>query len=431
MPERPPLRSANARTARTFCCALALVFLFAIPVSANSVLANDGWIVDRRRDPFPSEASHLVLPLPYSIPGVGSGLGVVLYETNHVFPHRAYFVALGGDVEARFASLEQVQLVERRLLLDLLAANVSRYQARSYTFRGMEAGSTDYRLLEFTKYDYYAPQLTLTYWERRLELYTQAAQSGARLERVRDRSGRAIGSFTEPQTSFTRQYRGGVRIDLTDEYYDPRKGVRLNTEYNDTPRQSPFVADFYTVDTRISGYLPVGQRSTWAFHAFQSDAIVRKTGDTRRSVLNLIDDPGCSDSNCLATRDALVNNDLAANRYGTATTLGGDTFLRGYPADRFKGAHTLYVSTELRINLTEEATPFDYVFFRDVRTGFQIAPFYEAGSVSETERSLGSRWKDDAGVGFRLVTASGSVYRVDIAVGSEGVVPTLTVFYPW
>jgi hypothetical protein len=403
------------------------------PAYPGAAQSAEGWVVDRRRDPFPSEESYLAIPLPYSIPGVGSGVGAVLYETNHYFPHRAYFVVIGGDVEAVFASVEQVQLVARRLLVDLFAADVTKLQVRNYPLRGMDTRSTDYQLLEFSNQQYYAPQLTLTYWERRIDLYVQAAQIGTRLERVRDRSGHVISTFTEPQSSFSRQYRGGMRLDLTDEYFDPRKGVRFVVEYTDSPRESAFQPDFYTVDTRLTGYLPVGSRSTWAFHAFQSDAIVRRTGETRKSVLNLVDNLGCqpADNACAAAQEAKVNNDLAANRNGTSTSLGGDTFLRGYPSDRFKGAHTLYVSTELRINLTDEQTPFDYFFFRDVRTGIQIAPFYEAGSVSETTGSLGARWKDDAGVGFRLVTASGSVYRADFAVGSEGVVPSVTVFYPW
>ncbi len=433
MPESPPRPWPRNRVLCVASVRSATVALLLAIAAASPAFAEDDWIVSRRKDPFPTTESYMVLPLPYSIPGVGSGLGAVLYETNHLFLHRAYLVAIGGDVEGTFVSLEQVHLVERRLLIDLFGASLAKYQARSYTFRGMDTDDGRYTLLDYNKYEYYAPQLTYTQWERRFELYAQAAQGGARLTKVRDSSGHVISTFTEPQTSYFVQYRGGVRIDLTDEYYDPRSGVRFVTEYNDSPRQVPSQPDFYTIDYRLTGYVPLGLRSTLGLHAFQSDAVVRQTGETRTAVLNRIDDLGCApaDATCMATQTALVNNDLAANRNGTSTQLGGDVYLRGYPAGRFKGAHTLYVSAELRINLTDEVTPFDYVFFRDVRTGIQVAPFYEAGSVAETVGSLGSRWKEDAGIGFRLVTASGSVYRVDIASGSEGTVPSLTVFYPW
>lgn len=418
---------------RTHARVLAIAALALSSAWAHSACAEDDWVVPRRRDPFPTTQSYLALPLPYSIPGIGSGAGVVLYETNHLFPHRAYLVFLQGDIEAVFGYIEQVQLVEKRLLFDLLSINISKFQSRNYAFRGMDTPGSAYTLLEFDKFDYVAPQLTYTRWERRLDFYVQVSQSGTSLKRVRDSAGHVISSFTEPQRAYAVQTRGGVRLDLTDEFYDPRQGVRLVTEYSDTPRQSALQPDFYTLDYRLSAYLPVGKQSTLAFHAFQSDAVVRKTGETHVAVLNQIDDLGCapSDSACLATQAAVVNNDLAANRNGTATTLGGDTYLRGYPADRFKGAHTLYGSVEMRWNLTDEFTPFDYLFFQDVRTGLQLAAFFEAGSVSEEVRSLGSHWKDDSGVGFRLVTASGSVYRADFAVGGEGASTVLTAFYPW
>jgi outer membrane translocation and assembly module TamA len=83
------------------------------------------------------------------------------------------------------------------------------------------------------------------------------------------------------------------------------------------------------------------------------------------------------------------------------------------------------------VNLTDEFTPFNYFFFKGVRTALQIAPFYEAGSVSETSGSLGQYWRTDAGIGIRLATASGAVYRVDIAEGDEGTATTIIFNYPW
>lgn len=401
--------------------------------AATDAGAEDGWLVPRRKDPFPAAESYLALPLPYSIPGIGSGFGALLYETNHLFSHRAYFAVLGGDIEATFAGIEQIPLIEKRLLVDLLNLSASKIQSRSYTLRGMDTDKNDYSLLEMNKFEYNSVQLTYTRPERRLDVYLQGIQQATRLTRVRDSSGNVISDFTEPQNSYTVQYRAGFRIDLTDEYYDPRSGVRFVTEYGDSPRQSSLQPDFFTLDYRLSAYLPVGQQSTLAFHAFQSDAVVRRAGETDIAALNRTNNLNCgpSDSACQASQAALVNNALAANSNGTSTGLGGDTYLRGYPSDRFKGAHTLYYSVELRANLTDEFTPFDYFFFKDVRTGLQVAPFYEAGSVSETVGSLGSRWKDDAGIGLRLITASGSVYRIDLAQGSEGTATSLTAFYPW
>ena len=82
-------------------------------------------------------------------------------------------------------------------------------------------------------------------------------------------------------------------------------------------------------------------------------------------------------------------------------------------------------------NITEEATPFDYFIWKAVRTGYQIAFFAELGTVSETSSQLWDETRNSVGLGFRLIAASGAVYRADIATGKEG--PELIVIfeYPW
>ena len=90
-----------------------------------------------------------------------------------------------------------------------------------------------------------------------------------------------------------------------------------------------------------------------------------------------------------------------------------------------------FVGVEYRWNMVDENTPFNYLFWKDVRTGKQIAFFAEAGSVAETSAELWDEYRDTVGVGFRLVTASGSVYRADIAYGDEGTELAVFFFYPW
>ena len=390
-------------------------------------------VPERRKDPFPSEESYLILPLPYSLPGIGSGLFLTAYETNYVFPHRAYALLIQGDAEGTIFGLEQVQLMPKRLLFDVFWQDINHASYRNYALRGMDTGKNDYSLLELSKVQDTQWQFTFTSWERRLEAFVNGLQEEVRVTRVRDPSGNAIADFAQPLKSTYQQYVAGLRLDLTDEYYDPRKGVRLVTEYTDTPRQDPDQPDFYVVTTRLAAYVPVGHQSTIAFTALQSDARVRSTGDTDLASLNRKNSLGCAPADlvCRGSQAALVANDLAANSHGTAQTLGGQNYLRAYPGSRFRGAHTLYYSVELRANLTDEFTPFDYVFFKDIRTGVQVAPFYEAGSVSETEGALGAKWRTDYGVGLRVVTASGTVYRVDVADSDEGSNVTIIVNYPW
>lgn len=125
--------------------------------------------------------------------------------------------------------------------------------------------------------------------------------------------------------------------------------------------------------------------------------------------------------------DAFINE----RRYGTASDLGGDRRLRSYPGGRYKGAHTIFVGAEYRWNITQETTPFDYLIWKDVRTGIQAAFFAEAGSVAEVSSNLWNEVRYSDGVGFRLLTGSGDVYRADIAAGNEGTEITVLFDYPW
>jgi len=129
----------------------------------------------------------------------------------------------------------------------------------------------------------------------------------------------------------------------------------------------------------------------------------------------------------------VIDNMVANNKYGTATSLGGFSRLRGYPQGRFKGAHTLFYGTELRWNLTDERTPFNIFVMKDVRTSVQVSLFYETGATSDVRSDISERknMRDSFGFGLRVVTASGIVFRGDIGFGKEGVAPEIFIGYPW
>jgi hypothetical protein len=191
------------------------------------------------------------------------------------------------------------------------------------------------------------------------------------------------------------------------------------------------------MDYSAAAYIPVGQRSTWAFNVFRSDAVVTRRGETNRQALqneiglNCESLPGESQNRAYC--DQVIDNMILENQFGTATQLGGFSRLRGYPQGRFKGAHTQFLGTEFRWNLNEEDRPFDLFIMKDVRTLMQVAFFYETGVSSDRSMDLWHRNKmrDTVGAGFRIVTASGAVLRADVGVGRDG--PGVAVFigYPW
>lgn len=425
-----PLGIRLPRIARALC---AIVLCAGVAGACGKALfAEDGFPVERRKDQFPSEPLYLVLPIPYSLPGIGSGWALTLYEANYGFYHRAYAIAVTGEAQGTILGLEQAALVPRHLLLDLYGEQIGKAVVNAYTLRGMNTGKNDY-FLEQAQYDFYAPRLTLSFWERRFEAYVESGQSEARVSKVLDRTGVLISQFAHPLKYFQTNTVGNVQLDLSDDLVDPRRGVRLYTRQIDFPPQNATQPDFYVVTTSLFAYLPVGRQSTIAITGFQSDAYVRKAGLIDINALMQQYAQICAQpvGACKAGEAALINNQLAANTHGTSQSLGGQNYLRAYPGNRFQGAHTLYAAVEFRWNLTDEFTPFNYWFFKGVRTGIQIAPFYETGSVSETSGSLGQRWRSDVGVGLRIITASGAVYRADVATGDEGEATTVIFSYPW
>ncbi|MBU3917811.1 hypothetical protein KKA14_19980, partial [bacterium] len=79
----------------------------------------------------------------------------------------------------------------------------------------------------------------------------------------------------------------------------------------------------------------------------------------------------------------------------------------------------------------EDVVPFNFWIWKDIATGFQLAAFWETGSVAEEKKDLGIETRSTYGLGFRVVSASGSVYRMDQAFGNEGAEFIMIVSYPW
>ncbi len=98
---------------------------------------------------------------------------------------------------------------------------------------------------------------------------------------------------------------------------------------------------------------------------------------------------------------------------------------------RYRGAHTRFFGTEFRWNLTDEKTPFNIWFLKDIRTAFQIAFFYEIGSIADHEEDLFEETRNSVGVGFRAAMASGFIFRFDVATGEEGSEFVIFFDYPW
>jgi hypothetical protein len=399
--------------------------------SAGSTFSS---LPDRRKEQFQTSFGYALFPYPYNIPGIGGGIGLVGGAMNIANTYTdAYGIVYTGDVEGAAVGVADIHIIPRTLVLDFGLSRVNKATLQSYSARGMNTDKDDYRLLEIDNAENYGGRLTATFLERRIEVYGGWYENAAKLRSIRDKDGNLIvqvqdGARDRHQTTLV-----GTRFDLTDDYGDPRRGVRLDiTRFASPPTNSG--PDFAVIDYNLTGYLPIGKRNTWVFNHLRSDSLVNRQGETDPVIIQQQQGINCS---ALPTQlqqqycNQVVNNIIANNIYGTASSLGGLSRLRSYTQGRFSGAHTQFYGTEFRLNLTDESTPFDIFVMKDIRTAFQLAFFYEIGSTADLLQDVGKSWRDSYGIGLRMVTASGVVFRAEIANGQDGIAPTIFIGYPW
>ena len=424
------------RTTTRFALAACMLSAFAPVAVADEPSFGGLSAPERRRDQFPKDFGYAAFPYPYRLPGIGSGLSFAAGAFNIADTYAdAYGIVFTGDVKGGAAGVGDIHLVPRTLILDLGYSSISKAAFRSYAQRGMNTGKDDFRLIEVGDTEYYGARMTATFYDRRFETYGAWYQGASRVRSIRDKDGNVIIEAQDPPRDRGHTTLLGARVDLTDDYADPRRGLRLDVTRTQSPPRG-LGPDYFVMDYNATAYVPFGTRNALALNLLRSDAFVTRQGETDRTTLeqqlNLpcgtITDPiqqqSCND---------FIATTIAHNQFGTATSLGGFSRLRSYPQGRYNGAHTLFFGAEYRWNLTDERTPFDIFVMKSVRTSIQLALFYETGITSDARSDLHERknMRDSYGGGLRIVTASGVVLRADLAHGKEGINAAVFIGYPW
>lgn len=406
-------------------CAFLLTAV-AIPPAADAM--------DRRRDQFQTQTGYYVFPAPYSLPGIGDGWAVVGVVPNVAETHTDIFgYVLGGDLEGIGLTVSDVHLMEKRLIFDITGSTFNKVSLQAYNSRGMSGDEDDFILMEMDDNDFLGGRMTATFYDRMLEFYAMGYTGGWHMSAIRDNEGELIQTTLSADIENYRAYAIGSRIDYTDDYQNPRTGVRFDLTASRNAQRERYAPDQYALEYSLTGCIPFRKWDTLAINYYQADARVREEGETDPLAVEQIMGLDCSLGTPEQQLDcqSLVNNTVTGNRYGTAGGLGGTSRLRAYPMGRFTGAHTQFLGVEYRWNLTHESTPFDIFIARDIRSAIQLAFFYEAGSVADRRSDLRDETRDNIGVGGRLVTESGLVIRADVAYGDEGLGISVIAGYPW
>lgn len=422
-----PRRAFDLSIRRTvFPAALLALLILWVPASLHAI--------ERRKPQFLTEPSYLIFPLPYSLPGIGEGILLTALAGNIAETNIDLFaLVVTGDAEGTILGLEDIHILSETLILDLFSQSITKAVVNNYNSRGMNSDPDDFTLIELSRADTFSARLTLSLFDRRLEFVGGMQKQKAEVPRVRDKDGNIIVELDPPFTNKRETRFAGFSLDYTDDRQDPREGFRLIVARFNSPAPTVDDPEFSVWDYQATFYIPIGKINTLALHYFQSDADVTRQGTTDETAVRneLGFDCSPSDSECLETEQEVVDLLVAHRTNGTSTGLGGDQRLRSYPQGRFSGAHTVFYALEFRWNLSEEVTPFDYFIWKDVRTGVQVAFFAETGSVGETKDEVGETFKSTYGVGLRLVSASGFVYRADLAGGDEGTEAVVIFNYPF
>jgi outer membrane protein assembly factor BamA len=300
-----------------------------------------------------------------------------------------------------------------------------------------------YALGKYWEYD--APTFKLTLYDRMLELGLGRSKQKGSFEKFvapddddLTKQGVTVTEFDPPlEVNLGDRLEFMARIDYTDDYRDPRKGIRNILYLDRQTASSSSEPSFDVITNDLQIYIPFLEKSTLVFNLTFSDANIRQEGETDLEVLKqqsnyYLCDYSPTPESCRETTLGNAINTQNINKHGTSLFLGGPDRLRSYPQQRFQGAHTLYFATEFRWNFSaSEGDKIDVFFMQDLVDEMQVAFFFEQGSVSETKTELGNTVKYSFGSGFRVLSGSGNLYRADFATGDEGPVVTVIIQYPW
>jgi len=404
--------------------------------SVNSHESEQGLFgVQRRRDQYGNDFAYVFAPLASTIPGYGTAYGAFSSVANIAGTDTdvvAFY--LNGDFNAAGLTVLDLQIVPKRLVFD---AGIFDYELAYNAFdRGIQSDEENYIRPE-VKGNGTVAQLTFSSFERMFDLYGRYSTQSSRVLHIFDSDQNEFSNVDTNKNTY-RVLSLGLNLDLTDDRLDPRRGLRFElvrkSLLNDV---DPILSTFSIYDLNLSLFVPMGKSSVWAFNVYHSRAVLKSKGSTDRNELTQRFGLGCSSitdtsarADCDATEGKRIDEILANNTYGSASSLGGTQRLRSFVNGRFHAGNVIFYGTEFRWNLTQEERQVDWFILSGIHTNIQAAFYLEAGSVADKREDLHDKLLYSYGVGMRMVF-SGAIMRLDVGHGSEGLQTQFFLDYPW
>ena len=172
-----------------------VLIIILLPYSAMSI---EG--IERRRSQFQNKFGYVVTPLPFILPGVGTGIGLLgglnnIYET----PVDLYLVFIRGDVEGSVIGVTDIHLLPERLLLDLTTVSFNKGQQNRYLKRGMDSDQSDFNIVELSDSRLRGGRTILSFYDRMLEFYSIIYNINFKLTAIRDSDGNLENKIDNPK----------------------------------------------------------------------------------------------------------------------------------------------------------------------------------------------------------------------------------------
>ena len=256
---------------RKFILALLIIFFSHTTASA----------IERRSEQFPSEFGYLALPLPYIIPGAGTGFGILGGFNNVPFGSfettlDLFAIGIAGDIGGNILLATDFPVYPEAILLDFGQGNFDKGSFRSYRNRRMDSDPDDYVISELSDTQFIFTRLAITLFDRMFDIFGFQTRNKSTLSAIRDKDGDLIYEANQSFEGDSSSY--GFQIDWTDDRTDPQKGVRLIYTTSDSPAADSDSPDYYVQSYNLTFYVPVFSYSTFAINWYRSGATVRKQG---------------------------------------------------------------------------------------------------------------------------------------------------------
>jgi len=419
--------------------------------------------IERRKNQVSDEISYFIYPLIYQVPGLGAGNGAGATVINLIGDGSTLsLLKIKGEIEVDSIVASNIPLFTQHLTLSAAYADGKKGGFAFYD-RGPESPDEPEFTLKFKNSWARAADLSMNFFNRQLEFYYGGAFAFPEIDLERsdladfdDWENMTTAEQEDSIADFIKNFllyidlvnifvtRQGLRIDLTDDIIDPRKGYRF--QYEKYGFEGEGLKNFDVEDHSLTAYVPNDDLSSvLVANVFFSKSNVKKrlsifgdtdVEDTEKAVDECIeeskkegrDSPISIETSCRGFVKGVQDFNLEGNN-SNATSLGGPNRLRSYPISRFYDKYSFFAGLEYRTYYLESSTPFNYFFEKGVFEAIQSAIFYEVGQVSPTNNSaLYTNFKYSTGIGLRLVFSS-VVLRADYATGKEGQETTVFIGY--